>query len=147
MAVETKETNPKDAIGVKKWRQFSAVPMSVVWRIGVAMLEGARKYGRHNYRAVGVRGSVYFDAALGHLTCWWEGEDIDEESGLHHIDKALASLVVIRDSILKGNWVDDRPPALDISSNRDELQKAVDGIFKKIPTCVEPYTEKGKRKK
>ena len=145
---KTKETNPKDAIGVKKWRQFSAVPFNVVWRIGVAMIEGARKYGRHNYRAVGVRASVYFDASLGHLTCWWEGEDIDSESGLHHLDKALASLVVIRDSIIKGNWVDDRPPAIDVDANREELQKNVDEIFARIPNCVEPYTQEniGKKK-
>ena len=73
------------------------------------------KYGRHNYRAAGVRASVYFDAAVGrHLFSWWEGQDIDPESGMHHIDKAIAGLMVLRDSQLQGNWVDDRPPAGDV---------------------------------
>jgi len=81
-------------------------------RLGLAMLEGALKYGRHNYRAAGVRASVYFDAAVGrHLFSWWEGQDVDAESGMHHIDKAIAGLMVLRDSMLEGNWVDDRPPA------------------------------------
>jgi hypothetical protein len=75
------------------------------------MMEGAAKYGRHNYRAAGVRASVYFDAVVGrHLTSWWEGEDLDYDSGEHHVDKALAGLMVMRDSMLQGNFVDDRPP-------------------------------------
>jgi hypothetical protein len=32
-------------------------------------------------------------------------------SGLSHIDKAIASLIVLRDSMLQGNWTDDRPPS------------------------------------
>jgi hypothetical protein len=73
------------------------------------MMEGAVKYGRHNYRAVGVRSSVYFDAAMRHLGSWWEGENIDPDSQLSHIDKAIATLFVLRDSMLQGNLVDDRP--------------------------------------
>lgn len=74
------------------------------------MLEGALKYGRHNYRTVGVRASVYYDAAIRHLTSFWEGQDIDPDSGLPHIIKAAACLLVLRDSQQMGNWVDDRPP-------------------------------------
>jgi hypothetical protein len=103
-------TNPKDAIGVRKLA-FSALPWRVLTGVALAMMEGAAKYGRHNYRAAGVRASVYFDAVVGrHLTDWWEGTDIDPDSGLHHIDKAIAGLMVMRDSILQGNFVDDRPP-------------------------------------
>lgn len=106
----TKDTNPKDAVGVRKIA-FSVLPWQVICRVALAMMEGAAKYGRHNYRASGVRASVYFDAVVGrHLTNWWEGNDIDPESGLHEIDKALAGLMVMRDSMLQGNFVDDRPP-------------------------------------
>jgi len=110
-----KQTNPKDMIGTRK-TPISCLPVRVLWRIGLAMLEGALKYGRHNYRAVGVRASVYFDAAVGrHLFSWWEGQDIDPESGMHQIDKAIAGLMVLRDSMLQENWVDDRPPAGDVN--------------------------------
>jgi hypothetical protein len=108
--MNTKDTNPKDAIGTMKV-PLSVIPTRVLWNLGLAMLEGACKYGRHNYRAAGTRASVYFDATVGrHLLPWWEGEDIDADSGLHHIDKAIASLFVLRDSMLQGNWIDDRPP-------------------------------------
>ncbi|MCY0910861.1 dATP/dGTP diphosphohydrolase domain-containing protein [Massilia antarctica] len=105
----SKPTNPKDAIGVKK-APLSVVPMGVVAEIGVAMLEGASKYGRHNYRAMGVRSSVYFDATMRHLIDWWEGEDMDPESGMSHITKALSSLTVLRDAQMQGMCTDDRPP-------------------------------------
>lgn len=63
----TKDTNPKDNIGVRKWRQFTCIPMTVLAEVGIAFTEGARKYGRHNYRVLGVRASVYIDAAFGHM--------------------------------------------------------------------------------
>jgi len=113
--VEIKDTNPKDSVGTRK-TPISCLPIRVLWRVGLAMLEGALKYGRHNYRAAGVRASVYFDASVGrHLFSWWEGQDIDPESGMHHVDKAIAGLMVMRDSMLQGNWVDDRPPCGEVN--------------------------------
>lgn len=105
-----KTTNPKDAVSTRKLA-FSVLPWRVLTGVALAMLEGAAKYGRHNYRAAGVRASVYFDAVVGrHLTDWWEGVDIDPDSGEHHVDKAIAGLMVMRDSMYQGNFVDDRPP-------------------------------------
>lgn len=105
----TKPSNPKDLIGIRK-APFSTVSGAVMAEVGTAMLEGAAKYGRHNYRVVGVRASVYYDATMRHLVGWWEGEDIDPDSGLSHVTKAIASLVVLRDAMLNGKCEDDRPP-------------------------------------
>lgn len=117
-----KQTNPKDLVGSRK-APLSTIPWRVLWRVGLAMLEGMVKYGRHNYRVAGVRASVYFDAVQRHLGQWWEGEDIDMETSakLHHIDKAIAGLMVLRDGILQGNWVDDRPPSA--REDFDELNR------------------------
>lgn len=106
---DTKPTNPKDVCGTRK-APMSTVSAVVMAEIGVAMLEGAAKYGRHNYRAVGVRSSVYYDATMRHLMDWWEGVDIDPESGMHHVTKAITSLVVLRDAMIQGMATDDRPP-------------------------------------
>ena len=89
---------------------MSTVSAAVMAEIGVAMLEGAAKYGRHNYRAVGVQSSVYYDATMRHLMAWWEGEDTDPDSGMSHITKAITSLVVLRDAMIQGKLSDDRPP-------------------------------------
>ena len=107
--MEIKDTNPKDAIGIGK-APMSTVSAAVLMEVGVAMLEGASKYGRHNYRAAGVRASVYYDALMRHAMAWWEGEDLDPDSGMSHITKAIATLVVLRDAMIQDKFTDDRPP-------------------------------------
>lgn len=108
--LSSKLSNPKDVCGVRK-APMSTVSAAVLAEIGVAMLEGSCKYGRHNYRAAGVRASVYYDATMRHLMAWWEGEDIDPDSGMSHITKAITSLVVLRDAMIQGMVDDDRAPS------------------------------------
>lgn len=125
MTTFTKATNPKDAIGTKKVSLscVSAVVIEemmscgtgeiswpVIMEVSLGMLEGSCKYGRHNYRIAGVRASVYYDAIFRHLTDWIEGTDIDPESGLSHITKAMAGLFVLLDAYHQGMVFDDRPP-------------------------------------
>lgn len=138
--MNTKDTNPKEAIGVKK-APMSVVPARVTMELGLALMEGARKYGAFNYRAAGVRASVYYDALHRHTAAWWEGEDIDPDSGLSHITKAIATLVVLRDSMIKGNWVDDRPPAVDPGWIHDLNKKAAE-LIEKYPDPKAAHTEK-----
>lgn len=140
---EAKDTNPKDAVGIRRWRQFTTIPLTVMAELGVAMLEGARKYGKHNYRVAGVRASVYVDAAMGHIMQWWEGEDIDKDSGLSHITKAIASLTVLRDAMIQNKLVDDRPVKAELDKVRGELQVVIDSLFERIPNPAKPFTQTG----
>lgn len=138
MCDSTKDTNPKDAVGIRK-APISTVSGPVVLELGLAMLEGARKYGRHNYRTSGVRASVYYDATFRHIVKWWEGEDIDPDSGLNHITKAIASLMVLRDAMIYGKVIDDRPPSVD-ASIWDKLNDKAVKIMEKYPDAKEPFT-------
>lgn len=133
----SKPTNPKDAVGIAKV-PFSTIPAGVLAELGLAMMEGALKYGRHNYRVSGVRASVYYDAAMRHITDWWEGIDIDPDSGLHHLVKAMACLAVARDAMLQGKMVDDRPPGSPIDFKR--LNAAAAELLKKYPEAKEAHT-------
>lgn len=138
---DKKATNPKDAVGTSKV-PFSTVPAPVIAELGLALLEGARKYGRHNYREIGVRGSVYYDACLRHITAWWEGQDVDPDSGLSHLTKAMACLAVLRDSQLAQNWTDDRPPRLPGHETWvSELNAKARGILERYPDAPPAYTE------
>lgn len=102
------------------------------------MLEGGIKYGRHNYRVIGVRGSVYYDATRRHIDAWWEGQDVDPDSGLNHITKAICSLVVLRDAMIQGKFTDDRPPPTP-EEHREYVQGLVDSVFKRMEDgAVEP---------
>lgn len=128
-----KPTNPKDAFGIRKWRQFSFVPLMPVAEAGIVMMTGAKKYGPFNWRESGVRASVYFDAAIGHLLQWWEGESFDPESRVSHLAHAIASILVLRDAQMHSNWIDDRchgkHNSLDFLCVRDDLQTTVDRII------------------
>jgi len=136
----TKPSNPKDALGIKKV-PFSTISAPVLAELGVAMLEGALKYGRHNYRVIGVRASVYYDAVMArHMPSWWEGEDDDPESDISHVTKAIASLVVLRDAMINGTWVDDRPPRPP-KGWLEKLNEKVVKLLLKYPNPVKPYTE------
>ena len=133
-----KDTNPKDAVGIAK-APLTVIPQTLLGELGVALLEGARKYGRHNWRVAGVRASVYIDAAWRHLADWWEGEDIDPDSDLNHITKAIASLTVLRDAMIQDSWVDDRPPPTKKGWLK-ELNARAKRVLEKYPDAVDPYT-------
>lgn len=137
---ETKPTNPKDALGVKKV-PLHCIPNGPLLELGLAMMEGGRKYGAHNYREMGVRMSTYYDAAMRHLIAWFEGEDIDTDSGVHHITKAIATLFVLRDSMIMGNCEDDRPIVYPRGINMLEFNKLAEELIEKYPDCVPPFIE------
>ena len=137
--VMTKDTNPKDALGIKK-PSLTTIPFPVLYEVGTAMLEGACKYRRHNYRIAGVRISVYMEAAFRHLSDFWEGEDIDPDSGLSHVSKAIASLVVLRDAMMNDMAQDDRPPSSK-AGWMSKIQERVDDVLARYPEPLPPYTK------
>lgn len=103
----SKSSNPKDAFGSIKI-PLHLWPLTATVMGCMGFLDGALKYGRTNYRPMGVKASTYFDACSRHLALWFEGEDIDPESGLPHLAHALACLAIIVDSQATGNLNDDR---------------------------------------
>lgn len=103
----TKSTNPKDVIGSAKM-PMHLWPTTATLQGALALLDGALKYGRSNWRESGVRYSVYYDAARRHLDAAFEGEDEDPDSGLPHEAHVLACLAIIVDARAVGKLIDDR---------------------------------------
>lgn len=133
---ETKPSNPKDIIGSTK-PPLSCIPTGPLYEVGAAMLDGSAKYGRHNWRVIGVRSSVYYDAALRHLMKWWEGEELDQDSGCHHLAHAVACCLIVRDAANLGQLSDDRPvPGGDPTAGVKELIKQIKDRY---PEPVKPY--------
>jgi len=117
---ELKPTNPKDAIGSNKlplhlWPETA----SALGCLG--LLDGALKYGRSNFRAIGVRASIYYDASRRHLNKWFEGEDLDPDSGLPHLAHVLACVAILVDAEAAGKLNDDRMVAGGYTRFVDEL--------------------------
>jgi hypothetical protein len=74
----------------------------------IGMLNGLLKYGRSNFRAVGIKPSIYVDATIRHLQAWFEGEELDPDDGVPHLAAALACIAIIIDARSAGKMNDDR---------------------------------------
>ena len=75
--------------------RFSLIPHDALWQV-VAVLEfGAKKYGVENWRGVENARQRYFDACHRHLNAWWQGESVDDESGLPHLAHAVCCLLFL----------------------------------------------------
>src|ERR1700753_1576872 len=86
-----KPVNPKDGIGSTKL-PLHLWPASATAHGSLALLNGALKYGRANWRGTEVRASVYVAACMRHLSEWLEGQNVDGDSGLPPVAQPRASL-------------------------------------------------------
>lgn len=110
MRATEKPSNPKDVIGTDKL-PLHLWPTTATAMGCIGLLNGMLKYGRTNWRAAGVRASIYVDAAKRHLDAWFEGEDVDPDEGVPHLAAALACLAIIVDAQAAGKLNDDRAMA------------------------------------
>ena len=109
-----KPTNPKDAIGSNKL-PLHLWPMSATAFGCIGLANGMLKYGRSNWREAGVRPSIYVDAAIRHLTDWFEGGEEDPDDGVHNLAGAIACVAILIDAKMK-------LPLGNPSAERDLLQ-------------------------
>lgn len=83
------------------------LPFEALEEITLVLQHGAKKYERHNWR----KGFIYsrpFSAILRHLFAYWKGEDLDKDSGLHHLAHAGCELLFLISFIKTKTGVDDR---------------------------------------
>lgn len=87
---------------------LSLIPPEVLPDVARVFEYGAKAHGLNNYRSKG-RVSTYMDAALRHQLQVLDKreDDLDKESGLHHLDHAIADLMIAR-LYLMGDFTDDR---------------------------------------
>lgn len=92
---------------------FHLISIPALEGLAQRLQHGATKYAERNWEK-GLDWSRCYRAALGHLFKWWIGEDIDSDSGLHHIDAALCNVMFLshycKDSAYKK--FDNRPGKL-----------------------------------
>ena len=119
-----KPSNPKEAIGDTKLN-MSVVPDSLPAYAATAFTEGALKYGSYNWRAAGVRASTYIAACRRHMAKWWNGEQCDPKTKVHHLASSIACLAIILDAELVGKLNDDRPPKADMTALIESLEGTV----------------------
>jgi hypothetical protein len=106
-ALPLPDDNPKTLYGEQKWK-LSDVPSIAIQMLGRVMSMGRAKYGRFNWRKHNVSATVYYDAMQRHLALWFEGQDIDEESGLPHLGHVMACATILLDAKDRGTLNDNR---------------------------------------
>lgn len=109
-AIDPGRTNPKDAVGDKKLALHLLSPIAEAhWAIG--QYAGMLKYGAWNWRAAGVRASIYISALRRHLAAYQSGEEFDPTDGSHHLGNIMACAAILLEAREIGKLVDDRPPS------------------------------------
>jgi len=102
------EENPKTRYGVAKPSMATVPPVALV-HLMLAMGNGADKYGRMNWRETSVLSSIYYAAAMRHLMAWFDGQELDADSGVHHLGHVMACCAIILDANACHTLDDDRP--------------------------------------
>lgn len=69
---------------------------------------GSNKYSRSNWRN-GLPLSEVADSLSRHLIAWLSGEDLDEETKLHHLDHLLCNAIFLAELKSSRPDLDDRP--------------------------------------
>ena len=72
------------------------------------LTQGEKNYGERNWEK-GIKWSRVFGAMMRHAWIMWNGEDIDKESGLPHIDHIQACAHFLSHYRLYKKEFDDRP--------------------------------------
>lgn len=136
-AVGEKPTNPKDHAATTRiplW--LCSAVAKAHW--AVAQFAGLLKYGAWNWRAAGVRTSVYLSAMQRHIDAYTNGEELDPIDGTHHLGNIMACAAILLDAKAAGKLIDDRPPSVTIRPTYAQLE----GTMGKL---IEQYKDKDPR--
>jgi hypothetical protein len=107
----TNNDDPKAIHGEKK-PQLHLIPPAANEAMARALECGQKKYGERNWLGAKVNYTTYLSAIKRHIDCILDGEDIDTESGAHHLGHIMAGCAIVLDALRHKTLVDNRvlPP-------------------------------------
>jgi hypothetical protein len=71
------------------------LPIKPVMDIIEILAFGAEKYGENNWQNVEPFKERYYSALMRHITAWFNSEELDQESGKHHLAHAGCCLIFL----------------------------------------------------
>ena len=99
--MENPEINTEIIVGVnggkktdKNKPRWDLVPFDALEGMVNVLTFGANKYEPDNWKKVEMW--RYRGALMRHWVAWLSGEDLDPETGLHHLDHMMCNLIFIR---------------------------------------------------
>jgi len=87
--------------------RLSLLPPEALEEIAKVLDFGAQKYGTYNWRA-GMEWTRVSSAGLRHIFAWIRGENLDPESGLHHLAHAGCCILFLLTYVITDTGKDDR---------------------------------------
>lgn len=102
-------SDPKGLAGAAK-PQLHLIPPVLNTETAKALACGAAKYGPWNWRENRVELMTYLGAMKRYIDALIDGEDIDPESGAHHLGHVAAGCGIVLDARRQGTLIDNRPP-------------------------------------
>lgn len=93
----------------KKQAEMSAFDPRALLLVAKAAGFGSGKYGKYNY-SKGFEWSLSYDAMQRHMMSFWDGADVDPESGLSHLAHACWHALALLSFQLRKRGIDDRFP-------------------------------------
>jgi hypothetical protein len=75
--------------------RFDLLPPGPINELVKVLTHGAEKYTSEGWKTVDPFIERYYAACLRHLWSWRMGEQLDPESGLHHLAHAMCNLVFL----------------------------------------------------
>ena len=74
--------------------QYGLIPPEVLEEMAKVLTYGAEKYGKDNWK-LNTDLDRYIDALYRHLAAWRMGEELDQESDLHHLSHAITNIAFL----------------------------------------------------
>lgn len=87
--------------------RLDLIPSSALYGLAKVMEYGSTKYDDHNWRK-GMKWSKPYACAMRHLLKWYEGEEVDHESGQSHLYHVLANITMLIEYQKTCPQLDDR---------------------------------------
>ncbi len=87
--------------------RMDLIPPEAIKGLAKVLTFGTKKYHDRSWEK-GICYSRIFAAVQRHLWSFWEGEDLDDESGLSHLDHAACGIAFLQTYRERGIRVDDR---------------------------------------
>lgn len=117
--------------------RFDLVSPHFEAELAAVMTYGAKKYGERNWEK-GISISRYYGALRRHLLYWVNGEEVDVESGLHHLAHATACLMMMKETARLRPEKDDRSELAGAGSSKQlPMQEQVSLALKEMRLTVD----------
>lgn len=109
--------------------RMDLIPVSTLRGIGDVLGFGAetKGYGERNWEK-GLAWNRTYAAAMRHLTSWWDGEDLDPESGLSHLSHAATNIAFLIEFVKTHPELDTRPNRVTKDDHDIQLARRLAGV-------------------